>query len=265
MQTIQFRDGTEITYLPRSDWDESGAPRLGHIIPRTQIKGLVGHHTVTLKPDQPGFDDERQHMEYLRTVRPDLGEDVPYNQCVFGQADPMKAIVAEGRGWDRTGAHTEGFNSSRWGVAAVGNFNHDEFTLGMIRAFRWIGTNLVVLEPVATRGHRDLKATACPGSNIYSEIPQLQPPFNHYEIIGESMATIEERLQELEAIALLNETPETLVHKVYLATIERAPDPNGFAYWVDYLDGGGSVTHMRRSFVASNEYKQLHGTTEGAL
>lgn len=168
-----------VTYLPRDGWDDSGAPRSGYIVPDTQFVGLVVHHTVTIHAPKPGIGDEVAHMRLLRTIRPDLSEDVPYTAVVFRGVGPDDAVLAEGRGPGRTGAHTSGFNSSRYGVAYAGNSITDPMTPAVLEAFRLAGRMWLPRASVATVGHGQLpdQGTACPGTWLRDHMSDLQPPF----------------------------------------------------------------------------------------
>src|SRR5690606_3040840 len=176
-----------LTYLDRAAWGANpNLPRLGHVVPHTRFVGLVLHHTVSVLRDWDGdghlhgdLDDIGRFMRQLQTARPDLGLDVPYSFIVFRGSTPDDAVICEGRGWERTGAHTEGFNSTRLGVALAGDFTHEAPSAGMLEAVRWIGRRLA--DPAGampTLGHRDTKATACPGDAAYPHLPFVQPPFN---------------------------------------------------------------------------------------
>ena len=173
-------------FLDRAAWGANPAlPRLGHVVPRAQFVGLVVHHTVIVLQDydRDGFthgdvDDIKRYMRSLQTARPDLGLDVPYSFVVFQGSSEYDYVVCEGRGFERTGAHTEGFNSSRWGVSLAGDFTTVVPTIGMLAGVRWVGGQLD--DPGGARetlAHRDTKATACPGDAAYPLLDRLQPPF----------------------------------------------------------------------------------------
>lgn len=173
-------------YLDRSAWGaRSDLPRQGHVVPRSQFVGLVVHHTVIVLADydRDGYvhgdvDDIKRYMRSLQTARPDLGLDVPYSFVVFQGSSEFDYVVCEGRGFDRTGAHTAGFNSTRWGLAFGGDFTSVAPTIGMLAGVRWVGAQLE--DPIGaqqTLGHRDTKATACPGDAAYPLLVRLQPPF----------------------------------------------------------------------------------------
>jgi peptidoglycan recognition protein len=85
--------------------------------------------------------------------------------------------VYEGRGWRRSGAHTPGRNSSAHGIAFVGDFRATEPTPEAVEAFRDLVRAGVahghIREPVKVTGHRDYRATICPGDRLYAMLPGL--------------------------------------------------------------------------------------------
>lgn len=173
-----------VHYLSRADWDSSGLPRLGYIVNPRQFLGLAVHHTVTyFDPDDydPAGEIEavKAHMRRLQNERPDLGRDVPYSWVVFQHQNDGDCYLAEGRGPGRTGAHTYGYNSSRYGVAVVGNYQNAFPTQGIIDGINYVGFNYCPWADATTLGHRDFpqNATACPGNNLENRLDELQPPF----------------------------------------------------------------------------------------
>jgi hypothetical protein len=173
------------TYLDRAAWGAQSLPRLGHVVPRRQFTGLALHHTVVVLTDydRDGYlhgdlDDIKRYMRSLQTARPDLGRDVPYSFVVFRGATPDDYVVCEGRGFDRTGTHTQGNNSTRYGVALAGDYTNVAPTAGELAGVRWVGAQLT--DPKGARktiGHRDVHATACPGAHAYAHLGEVQPPF----------------------------------------------------------------------------------------
>lgn len=82
--------------------------------------------------------------------------------------------VYEGRGWDKAGAHTEGFNSSTYAVA----FHNSCTAATKITPAAVAGVKKLVQLGVRTgamirnlvvRGHRDVTAKSCPGDDAYSK------------------------------------------------------------------------------------------------
>lgn len=174
-----------VRWLDRDEWG-AGPLIAGYQVPHAQFVGLVSHHTVIAYNGDP--------IAYMQTVqhsRPDLGDEVPYSFVIMPGPTDQDAIVGEGRGWGRTGAHTAGYNSTRYGIAWAGDYTNVEPTPGMLSAFRWLGSQLA--DPYGaqpTLGHRDVKATACPGDCAYPHLPELQPPFR--PLLEDDMPTPEE-------------------------------------------------------------------------
>jgi hypothetical protein len=177
----------KIVYLPRSFWTDD--PPGGHPLPHNKINQLVAHHTVFILKDYDGdgflngdLDDIKSYMLALRDARPDLAfngvNEVPYSFVHFFGAHDDEAFVVEGRGWDRTGAHTLDYNSKVYGCATAGNTDIQPATPGLIASYRLIGSLLPnPMNAGRTMGHRDIGHTACPGQSLYDNMGLLQPPF----------------------------------------------------------------------------------------
>lgn len=173
----------QVLYIPRSIWG-GGPLRSGHVVPHSQFKRLVFHHVVTEVLDYDydsmvngDIDDICEYMRRLQHARPDLGDEVPYSHVGFEGAHEDDVIVAEGRGFGVTGAHTIGYNSSAYGFAFAGNYTNKRPTRGQWDGGIWIGSQLH--DPTnagPSLEHRDVYATQCPG--LMTETPALaQPPF----------------------------------------------------------------------------------------
>ncbi len=126
--------------------------------------------------------------------------DLGYNFLVdrFGRA-------FEGRagGWQLPvlGAHTGAYNANSFGVSLIGNF--DKVAPGpatletTARIIAWkldanyrapLGSVVLGRKKLPTiSGHRDTKATACPGKNLYSKLPWLRQRTN--VLMGKSFST----------------------------------------------------------------------------
>lgn len=99
------------------------------------------------------------------------------------------------------GAHTGSFNTNSLGIALIGNFEKAAPTQAMLektaRVIAWkfdanyrspkstvvlAGTKLLTIS-----GHRDTKATACPGAQLYEQLPWLRHRVD--VLMGGSVAT----------------------------------------------------------------------------
>jgi len=182
-----------LMFASRSEWVTNNLPRLGGLVPREDRTHVFVHHTVTPDSDSTPNEWESeaeifQRMRKLQTIRPDLGLDVPYSFVAFLLGDGL--MICEGRGEDRTGAHTKGHNTRAIGVSFAGNFHDHETGEGKLekgldllsRFLGWLKTdpshpdygtfapmvNLGSLKPEGRNVfvHQDVKATACPGRHI---------------------------------------------------------------------------------------------------
>lgn len=111
----RFVIAEHVVYLDRAGWSaRTNIPRLGSVVSRTQRTHGIMHHTVVIDDDAtPNFweteGEVKRKMRQLQVIRPDLGLDVPYNFVGFLMRLPHKyLVVCEGRGYDRSGAHTAG-------------------------------------------------------------------------------------------------------------------------------------------------------------
>ena len=193
-----------LTFVDRKGWKSKSAfVRLGHRVPRNKRTHVIIHHTVV--PDASDsspnlwetLPEVYKNMQRLQIIRPDLGNDVPYNFVVYLMAKKNGVVICEGRGEDRSGAHTKGHNTEGIGVALAGNFQ-DDGVAGIEVAKRmyllsgflgWLkhnpshpkyGTframkNLGSIRPAerAVYFHRDFKNTACPGKRAIPHLHQL--------------------------------------------------------------------------------------------
>ncbi|MDQ4007333.1 MAG: N-acetylmuramoyl-L-alanine amidase [Actinomycetota bacterium] len=182
----------------RGEWGADESWRNGGPTYNGTIKQAHIHHTagtnVYRRVDVPAIirGDYWYHTQVLGWS--DLG----YNFVVdrFGR-------LWEGRagGVDRPvrGAHTLGFNHASFGVAAIGDFEVAEPRPELVRALArlsawkldgydrepagraWVTSQGSDRYPEGTRvrlpvidGHRDTNETACPGENLYAELPEIR-------------------------------------------------------------------------------------------
>ncbi|CAG0881110.1 unnamed protein product, partial [Darwinula stevensoni] len=82
--------------------------------------------------------------------------------------------VYEGRGWDKVGTHTPGFNSRGIAISVMGNFMEvlpNSAALTAIERLIECGTGLgMILGDYSLMGHRQASDTLCPGDFLFDEI-----------------------------------------------------------------------------------------------
>lgn len=216
-----------VLYLDRNDWGANpqhprlGGPEAGYaLIPRLERRWNIVHHTVGVDNDATknvweNLDEVKKNARFIQTVRPDLGADVPYNFLKYLMSD-YTVVICEGRGYDRSGAHTAGaipqtneikypytyFNVGGIATSCAGNFEDYPFTFDrwaqainewnqhLKETFRNIGTATVC--GAETCGHKhfapysNLNQTACPGMYLYAYLPRikLSPTEEEDEVIA---------------------------------------------------------------------------------
>lgn len=181
---------SQVVVLSRTDWGaNTNLPRLGMLVDRTRRREVFIHHTVVVDNDvtRNEFEDlaeVRAAMRRLQTIRAqDLGADVPYSFVGFCMSDG-RLVLCEGRGLDRSGAHTRNHNVAAIGIALQGNFENtplptrfDEQLTALGNWLRGIRENEGFINLGANHplgrdvfGHRDIAATACPGRHTFDKL-----------------------------------------------------------------------------------------------
>lgn len=194
-QVIKSSDteGSKVIVLSREDWGaKTNLPRLGTIVdPRRRTEVFI-HHTVIVDNDTTineweSIDEVKAKMKQLQTIRPDLGKDVPYNFVAFCMTNG-DLVLGEGRGLNRSGAHTVGHNTSAIAVSFQGDFQRtplpsklDENLVGLGNWLRELRedkgfVNLGSEHPLGRDvfGHRDVKSTDCPGQHVFDRLKLIR-------------------------------------------------------------------------------------------
>lgn len=129
------------------------------------------HHSVTHVSDDP-FADMRQ-IEAVGLRR--FGQ-FPYSYAIH----PRGGEILTGCGLQR-GAHTAQRNSTSFGICWIGNYDERQPTAAEFDATRWLIGELAArgyLRPnPPVDGHRDVYATACPGSKLYAMLDLIRHPW----------------------------------------------------------------------------------------
>ena len=196
----------DVLWLTREEWGaRTDLGRLGYTttregVPVAQVKDeVIFHHTVIVDSDTTKniWETEaeiKNQMRRLQMIRPDLGNDVPYNIVLFLQPHG-KLIACEGRGFGRTGAHTPGHNTKGLGIAFQGDFegyltrlNHWVPAVNQFLGWAKGGHN-PKLATIAI--HKDYTATVCPGKAVAEAL-------GGFSFIQEGTVTTEQALQDLD-------------------------------------------------------------------
>jgi len=194
-----------LTFVSRSEWSPNNAhPRLGDSVPRNARTHVFIHHTdmEDEHDSTPNIWESESRMyammRELQVVRPDLGLDVPYNFIAFMNSVNGGLYICEGRGEDRTGAHTKGHNTAAIAVSFAGSFESMAISpleiasrMSLLSYFLgWLRYNpshpdygdfapMVNLDKLTPEGrrvwyHQDVKNTDCPGAKLMTHLPQVR-------------------------------------------------------------------------------------------
>ncbi len=150
---------------------------------RANVKMAFVHHTAGSNAygadDVPGIlrSDQAYHMDVRGW------NDIGYNFLVdrFGRIWEGRAGGTENA---VIGAHAEGYNTGSTGVAVLGTFTSAEVPGAAVNAVsRLLGWKLAIhgVDPEGRNGgfhnvagHRDSKATDCPGARLYDRLPEIR-------------------------------------------------------------------------------------------
>lgn len=157
--------------ISRSEWGAAQPDGFGSRSIGTLDKWL--HHTATATPPEDATEaQEAAIVRQIERARPDLGTRMPYTFLVF-----PSGRVYQGHSINRIGAHTAGHNSKSAGISLVGNYSTAQPSSAMVaavvRLLQWGVEQQWWRYPTLNGGHRDTKATQCPGNNAYPLIPGI--------------------------------------------------------------------------------------------
>lgn len=135
---------------------------------------VFAHHSVTtqLSPSASVADEEAEMRELEAIGQSRFGTGISYNALVF-----PSGRAYQGASWNRRGTHTGGRNSTTRSICFAGNYEVHEPTPAQIATAAAIyaeGQGKWWVASAPLRGHRDLKATACPGRHVYAKLGAIR-------------------------------------------------------------------------------------------
>jgi hypothetical protein len=164
------------------------------------VQAAFVHHTADRNDYTRGQVAAMVRSMYAYHVKSRGWCDLGYNFLVdkFGRAWEGRAGGAQ---WPVLGAHTGAFNANSFGVSLIGNFDKVAPPQAMLettaRIVAWkldanyrspLGTVVLGRSKLhVVSGHKDTKATACPGKNLYSKLPWLKQRVN--VLMGKGVST----------------------------------------------------------------------------
>lgn len=160
--------------ISRAEWSVSGTARPPVLGP---VPVVMIHHTASREVFEPA--QERAAMQSWEAQHQAWNPpaiSIGYNWVVF-----PSGCVYEGRGWGAQGAHAGNreINRTSVGIAYAGDCEQAPPTDAAMVSIRNLiaeGLRLGHIQPDATIvGHRDHRATLCPGKYLYDRLDRLDP------------------------------------------------------------------------------------------
>ncbi|XP_053958553.1 peptidoglycan-recognition protein LB-like [Anastrepha ludens] len=165
-----------LKWTPRSAW-QAAAPLHAptHISTVGGVSHVIIHHTATpastCRLNTNACAATIRAMQ--RTHQQQRGwDDIGYNFLIGGSDD--QAEIYEGRGFDVVGAHAVGYNARSVGIALIGDWTDalpPHPVLDKLHQLISYGVQMGHIQRDYTLlGHRQVKATECPGNRLYNEL-----------------------------------------------------------------------------------------------
>ena len=154
-----------VDIISRQDWG-ARAPRRRSTIP-IPTEELWLHHTAG---NHSGVLGVRSIQNFHMDIRG--WSDIAYSYLI----DRDSLDVYEGRGAGILGGHTFGRNSISHAICVMGNFDVTSVSDPLIDRVAELvahGHQQGWWPSILTGGHRDVRATSCPGDNLYAQIEEI--------------------------------------------------------------------------------------------
>jgi hypothetical protein len=175
------------TIYPRSSWSSLSDDKRSKKIWPAEIenpKVLIIHHTATSYKGSTSKQIKKIYRYHSYTRK---WGDIGYNYIIG-----KDGAIFEGRygGNGVIGGHTSGYNEGSIGISVIGNYDKSEKISSksldsLEKLIGWLAANnsIDISSGVSFHGekldfsvigHKDVAKTACPGKNIYSDMPQIR-------------------------------------------------------------------------------------------
>lgn len=163
---------TASKFLSRPEWSEVHPTWT----PLGVVPDAVQHHSGGAGPGDGDLIAFMRSMEFGEMNRGDGLIALAYHRVVIS-GGKWDGWVVESRPWDVQGGATLHNNDTSKAVMIVGDFTNTLPTLAALEAAANEWANAVrggfIANPFHGYGHKDLVPTACPGTELYTHLPQL--------------------------------------------------------------------------------------------
>lgn len=209
-----------VTIHPRSDWG-ARAPTS-----RRKVTNLTnGWFWHWLGVGFPKSSSDEQILQSIQRYHMDTKgwTDVAYSFAVGRDAEAYEL-----RGWDISGGHTRGYNSTSMAICFL--IGEGESPTPEMFRTAWA---IMAERPEVTRlrAHRDVGTTSCPGDEIAAEI--INQTYKEDEDMAKSYTQAE---------------AEGIVKRAYQGILGRVADAPGLKYWSELIVAGTDVNEVKWEF-----------------
>ncbi|XP_055913809.1 peptidoglycan-recognition protein LC-like [Eupeodes corollae] len=154
--------------ISRDEW-VAQPPNVPLVNLETPVSRVIISHTSTQNCSTKAMCIFRTRFIQTFNMESRSFDDIRYNFLVGGDGN-----VYVGRGWDKVGAHTKGYNDHSLGIALIGTFNKWTPPVEQLNATKWLldkGVRLNKLDPdYKVYGSRQLDFSDSPGEALYKLI-----------------------------------------------------------------------------------------------
>ncbi|CAG0896719.1 unnamed protein product, partial [Darwinula stevensoni] len=156
--------------VSREEW--GARPPNGETFMETPVSFVIIHHT-----EGPHCYSQADCIPIVRSIQNYHMDSNGWNDIGFFYASFLVGEDGngyEGRGWDKVGAHTPGFNDRGIAISVIGSFMSslpNNAALNTVQGIIDCGISLgYIRSNYELLGHRQASSTDCPGDALYEEI-----------------------------------------------------------------------------------------------
>lgn len=220
------------------------------------VVNTVFLHTIAVEYTKTSFDDSVKHLRAIENYHHDVNK---WSGIGYSWIIDTQGRIFEGRGSRVSGAHTQGHNSTAYGVAFFGHGDKQAATNEQVEAFkallRYLVLDLKVLkENYIVRGHREVSPKSCPGNLIWPLVQKgIWSSTNVLESIPVTLPS-----------PLIEVSPMVSVQHLYLEAFGRMGNPSEISYWEGEIARLGDSA-IKELAVYSNEAKENADNTKWVI
>lgn len=146
-----------MTFVPRDAWGARPATHVVELDPARVTRFFVHHTTGSQRPP----------FAWVRSIQDFHMDGRGWNDIAYSFLVSSDGTVFEGRGWERQGAHTKGHNSTSVAAAYLGDGSKPVPEAALVSIRQLAEEADERFGRLERLGHKDVSATACPGSILY--------------------------------------------------------------------------------------------------